>query len=160
MSLIPRRKAKNGRRDITTSPWGRSPWEMERFFDRFLSDPWWGSEFLSAQSWAPPLDVTETEKEVVVRTEVPGVKPDDLDVSVSGDLLTISGEKQESREHEAENAYHSERYFGSFRRSFRLPSSVDQDKVSASYENGVLTISLTKKEGAGAKRIPVSLSGK
>lgn len=140
--------------------WSRSPLatfrtEMDRLFDRFLA----GSETAFGPGrwgdWAPSLDITETEKDVTVRAEVPGVDPKELEITVSGQVLTLAGQKKEFTEHKGENFHHSERRFGSFRRSIQLPASVDSEKISAEHKNGVVTIKLHKIASAAPKRIPV-----
>jgi HSP20 family protein len=103
------------------------------------------------------LDVSDSADQIVVRAEVPGVDPKDFDISVSGDVLAICGEKREQSEERRGNVYRSERRFGSFRRSVRLPESVDADKIEAEYDKGVLTIRLSKSEKAVGRRIHVSL---
>ena len=139
--------------------------EIDRLFDRFFSEPFfagassagvpsWGS------GWSPSIEVRESERELTVKAELPGIDPDDLDISVSGDVLTISGQKREENEERREGYYHSERRFGSFRRNIPLPVAVNQDDISAEYERGVLRINLPKSEKAVAKRIPVSSKGK
>jgi HSP20 family protein len=89
--------------------------------------------------------------------EIPGVGPEDLDIAVSGSILTISGEKKEENEERGQSIYRSERRFGSFRRSVTLADSVDTENISADYDKGVLTIHLAKSEKAVARRIPVAL---
>jgi HSP20 family protein len=137
--------------------------EVDRLFERFFGESFWGSSRFFpewrpwALSWTPSLDVSESEDAITVRAEVPGVDPKDIDISVSGDVLIISGEKKEEREERRENYYRAERSFGSFRRSIPLPASVDRDKISAEYEKGVLTVRLAKSEQAVAKRIPINL---
>ena len=134
--------------------------EMDRLFDRFWGEPLAGTAGFPADrwqafGWSPSLDVTEHDNEVAVRAEMPGVDPEDLDLSISGDVLTLSGEKKESSEERDGNFFRAERRFGSFRRSIQLPASVDPDKVEAEYENGVLTVRMEKAETAKPKRIPV-----
>jgi HSP20 family protein len=111
-------------------------------------------------AWAPLLDVSETDDEIQVSAEIPGIDPKEFDISVTGNVLTISGEKKEESEERKGNVFRSERRFGSFRRSITLPDSVDTEKVSADYDRGVLTVHLPKTEKAAAKRIPVSVSKK
>lgn len=129
--------------------------EMDRMFDRFFGGDWPIARMGGFGNWLPTLDVAETDKDITVRAEVPGLDPEDLDISVTGQVLTISGEKKESSEKKDENFYHSERRFGSFRRSVTLPVSVDAEKVSAKHKNGVVTIVLPKLESERPKRIPV-----
>lgn len=159
MKLMPWRNKQNDTSHGLTPPTRWDRFDMERLFDRFLSDPWSPGErglFGRVGPWTPPVDITESEKQVVVRSEIPGVDPENLSITVSGDVLTLRGEKSDSSEQKGENFYHAERHFGSFRRDVRLPATVDSDRVNAEYENGVLTITLERKEGAAVKKIPVS----
>jgi HSP20 family protein len=139
------------------SPFGHFRTELDRLFDRFFDMPSGLARqgFSSLAGWAPSTDVSESDKAVTVRAEVPGVDPKDIEVTLSDDVLTISGEKKERIETKEEGSRRSERRFGAFRRTLPLPSSVDADSVSAKYENGVLVIELSKREGAAPKRIPV-----
>lgn len=160
MSLIP---WKGKQRDIDWEEWmERSPVgslrrEMDRLFDRFFGagEAASGGELSRAMRWMPSLDVAETEKEVTVRAELPGVDPKDIDISISGQTLTVSGEKKEVTERRGESSFHSERCFGAFRRTVPLPVPVDEEKASAEYKKGVLTIRLTKSASAMPKRISV-----
>jgi len=105
--------------------------------------------------WVPSLDLSDTGESLVAELEVPGMDPKDLNISVTGDVLTISGEKKGERE-EKEHDYHLvERSYGKFSRSVRLPSTVNPDRVGASYKDGILTIRLDKTEQAKTKRIEV-----
>lgn len=129
--------------------------EMDRVFDRFTHG-FWSEPFGSFATYVPSIDVAETENEITVRAEVPGVDPKDLNITLSGQMLTISGEKKESTEKKGENFYHSERRFGSFRRTLQLPVPVNQDKMTAEHKNGVVQIRLQKEPSAVPKRIPVN----
>jgi HSP20 family protein len=101
------------------------------------------------------LDMYETENDLVVKASLPGVKPEDIDVSVSGDLLTIKAEVKEEKEVKEENYFRRERRFGTFCRSVTLPIEVDIDKAKAEYENGVLTLTFPKAEAVKPKVIKV-----
>ena len=92
---------------------------------------------------------------VTVKAELPGMRPDDINVSVQGNTLSITGEKKEETEERKEGYYHSERRFGSFRRDLILPADVDSEKVDAAYKEGVLTITMPKTEAAKAKAVKV-----
>lgn len=135
------------------SPLVRLPDEMSDLFGRFLGDrdPSWGNEAL----W-PLLNIAEDEKTFMVKAEVPGCKPEDIEISVTGNTMTITGEKKEKAEEKKENYYHVESRYGSFRRTLTLPNEVDSDKVDAKCEDGILVIILPKSEKAVAKRIKVS----
>jgi HSP20 family protein len=151
-SLIPWRRRRDAEEDLPAfRPLGTLWQDMDRLLDRA-----WGDEFWPARrSWMPPLDVEETENEVVVRAELPGVNPDDLDVSVSEDALTIAGEKKEEKEHKGRGYFRSECRYGSFRRTIPLPRGVDPDSIQAEYNNGILAVHLKKDVRAQPKRIPV-----
>src|SRR5690606_7729166 len=144
MNLIPWR-SKRGRSELGTrelAPFDAFRDEMQRVFDRFFSRGWedWQGPPGLARLWEEDVDVEETDDEVLVRADVPGFDPGEIDVSVSGDLLTISAERKEEREDERRGYRWSERRSGSIRRSVRLPSYVDSDSTSAEYRNGVLTV--------------------
>ena len=133
--------------------------EMDRLMDRFFSDPWsmFDHDVLRSDTgWAPSFEVVDGDKEVTVRAEIPGVDPKDVEITVLGNVLTVSGEKKESREEKGKNVWRSECSFGSFRRSVELPAGVDAQKVSADHKNGILTVRVGKSESAAPKRIPVS----
>jgi HSP20 family protein len=104
------------------------------------------------------LDMYQTDKDLVVQVPLPGVKPEDVDISVTGDVLTIKAERKEERKvEEADYFYHESRY-GSFSRSVTLPVDVNADKAEAKFENGILSLTLPKAEVARAKKIPVKQS--
>jgi HSP20 family protein len=103
-----------------------------------------------------PLDVTETADKFVIKASVPGVKPEDVQITVQGDTLTIRGECRSEEEKTGERWHLRERHFGSFQRSVSLPAPVDSDKAQASYEYGVLTLTLPKTEDAKPRQIKIS----
>lgn len=133
--------------------------EMERVM-RLFETPWNGGAELKPVSgdWRPALDVSETKNEIVIKAELPGVDPEKIEVNVEGDVLTISGSKEDVKEHEEENVFHTERRYGAFMRRLQLGSAVDRDSVKASFKNGVLNVRLTKMNVSQSKRIPVSTS--
>ena len=110
--------------------------------------------FFEHKVW-PAIDVADEENAVVVRAEVPGCKAEDIDISVYGNTLTISGEKKQSEEKKEKGYYHVESSYGSFRRELTLPTDVDASKVDAAYKQGVLTITLPKAEKSKAVKIKV-----
>jgi len=112
------------------------------------------------REWTPALEVFEKEDKFVVKVELPGMKEEDIDVSVSDDTLTIKGERKSESEVNEESYYCCERSYGSFFRSIALPSTVDAEKIEASYENGVLEVNLTKAAEVKPKKIAVSLKKK
>lgn len=110
----------------------------------------------AASVWLPSLDVKETDGKIVVTAELPGLTANDIDVSISDDLLTIKGEKKmEEEKKKEEGVYVSERYFGSFQRSIRLPAGVDSEKVKADFKNGVVRIEMPKTEKSKTRKIAV-----
>ncbi len=102
-----------------------------------------------------PLDVVENENEFVVKASVPGVKPEDVEITVHGDTLTIRGQTQVEEEKKGETWHLRERRFGAFQRSLSLPVPIDSDKANASYDHGVLTLTLPKAEAAKPKQIKI-----
>ena len=101
------------------------------------------------------MDVSETESDIVVKAEIPGLDKDDIKVSLSGDVLTISGKKKDERKEEKGSYRLLERRYGSFKRSVTLPSAVDPDRVQAEFRKGVLTITLPKTEETRARKITI-----
>jgi len=128
--------------------------EMDDLFDSFfrgLDRP------LSGYKAWPAIDIADKEDSIVVRAEVPGCKADDIDISVYGNKLTISGEKKHEQEKEEKGYYHVESTYGSFRRELTLAADVDQEKINAECKDGVLTVTLPK--AAKAKSIKVKVNG-
>ncbi len=139
----------------TLAPWGGNlRREMERFFDRF-ADPVWEPFEAMAGDWAPKLDVSETKDAMVVTADMPGVDPKEIEIALTGDLLTLKGEKEKMTE-EKDSRYHRvERTYGAFLRSVRLPMAVDGSMVTATFKNGVLVVTLPKTPAAKGTMIPV-----
>ena len=126
--------------------------EMDDLFDGFfrgLDRP-----LGTYRAW-PAIDVAEKEDAMVIRAEVPGCKADDIDISLYGNTLTISGQKKESKEEQNGGYYHVESTYGSSRRDIGLPTDVDTDKVDATCKDGVLSITLPKAEASGARKVKV-----
>ena len=107
--------------------------------------------------WAPAVDIFETENELVVKADLPDVNPQDLDIRVENNVLTIRGERKFENEVNADNYLRIERSYGSFSRSFSLASSVNAEAINADYQNGVLTLSIPKREEAKPKQIKVNV---
>ena len=114
-------------------------------------------EALTTTSFAPPVDTYEDEHNVVLKLEVPGIDEKDIDVRIDNNTLTVHGERKIEKEEKEENFRRVERQYGSFTRSFTLPSSVDPGQVSADYNKGVLKIKLAKKAEAKPKQIKVNV---
>lgn len=131
--------------------------DLDRAFDRVMRG-WVNSSVFSDLDWSPSVDVAETNEEIVVKAEVPGVSKDDIDLTVESNRLIISGEKRQEEEEEGKNYYRTERSYGSFRRIFSLPAQADTDNVQASYDDGVLTVRIPKTEVARGKKIDIKSS--
>ena len=133
--------------------------EMDRVFDRYFNQP------TTAQGlavWAPAVDVRETNDALQVTAELPGLRPEDVNVTVENGVLTIGGEKKQEIQEgkEDENYYLFERRYGRFERSFTLPRTVNADQVKARFENGILTVSLPKAEEAKPRKVQIEANGK
>lgn len=125
--------------------------EMEDFWKRFFGEmpsarPDWG--------WAPSVDISETDGNIQVKAELPGLEAKDIDVDVTDNVLTLRGEKKMEEEQKGERCICRERYSGSFQRSFRLPG-VQSDKVNAEFKNGILTITIPKSEESKKKKVKI-----
>lgn len=126
--------------------------DMDTLFDQFFGGL--DRPFQGYKAW-PAIDVADQDGQIVVRAEVPGMKPEDVDISVYGDTLTLSGEKKESQEHKGNGWYHKETAYGSFRREVALPTEIDENKVEAVYKDGVLSVTLPKAEKTKAVKVKV-----
>ncbi len=115
-------------------------------------------EALTVAEWAPLVDITEDEKEYVIKVEVPEVKKEDVKLAVDEDVLTISGERQFEKEEKGKKYHRVERAYGSFMRSFTLPEDTDSNKITADFKDGVLKVHLTKTEKAKPKSIEVKVT--
>ncbi|MEJ5258751.1 MAG: Hsp20/alpha crystallin family protein [Anaerohalosphaeraceae bacterium] len=163
MELVPWR---TGRRNLSVrgseldNPFVALQRQMSRLFDDFFSDfglqPWKGWTGFDG-GFYPRMDVAETDKEITITAELPGIDQKDIEISLTDGVLTLKGEKKQSSEEKKEGYYHSERSFGAFSRSVALPVEVDENKVEATYKDGVLKIRLPKTENqkARAKKIEV-----
>jgi HSP20 family protein len=128
--------------------------EMDRLFDRF-SEAWPFRGITEMDKWTPSVDVSETDKELIVRAELPGIDPKDIDISLNGNVLAIKGERKHEREEKKENFHLVERSSGSFARSIQLPSEVNADKIKATYKDGILNLSMPKTKIEAVKKIEV-----
>lgn len=130
--------------------------EMNRMFDNYFHGTDL-SEDASLAAWSPAVDITEQDNEYIVKVELPGVNKDDVKITLESNILTIRGEKKQEKETKKENYHRVERSYGSFQRSFNLPTSVKSDKIDAAYNDGILTVSLPKAEEAKPKQIEVKV---
>ena len=131
---------------------------MNRLF-RESYNPEGPEDALTTTTFAPPVDIYEDEHDITLKLEVPGIDEKDIDVRIDNNTLTVHGERKIEKEEKEENFRRVERQYGSFTRSFTLPSSVDTGQVSADYNQGVLRIKLAKKAEAKPKQIKVNLGG-
>jgi len=127
--------------------------EMDDLWNRFFGERRLPRIF--ARDWLPLVDISETKDNLVVKAELPGLEAKDIDVSISGDVLNIRGEKKKEEEKKDEHYHYCERYAGSFQRSLRLPVGTKGDKVEATFKNGVLNITIPKAEEAKKKQIEI-----
>jgi HSP20 family protein len=131
---------------------------MNRLF-RELRNSEAPEEALTATSFAPPVDIYEDEHNITLKLEVPGIDENDIDVRIDNSTLTVHGERKIEKEEKEENFRRVERQYGTFTRTFTLPSSVDPGQVSAHYDKGVLKVKLEKKAEAKPKQIKVNVGG-
>jgi HSP20 family protein len=116
----------------------------------------WPGNGVATSAWLPAVDVFEDKESLKIVAELPGLKPEDVKLTMENSTLTLRGEKKQVAEEKNERVHRYERSYGSFERSFSLPNTVDADKVAASFENGVLTIILPKAEKAKPREIAVA----
>jgi HSP20 family protein len=126
---------------------------VNSLFQDFSGD----NQTVTAASFAPAVDVYENGEKVVLKLDVPGIKEEDLDIRVENQTLTVRGERKFEKEEKEENFHRIERRYGSFFRSFSLPTTVDTENVAASYEAGVLKLELKKKASAQPKQIKIGV---
>ena len=156
MKLIPRR-----RRDELSS-WsplnqlGRLREEVNRLFESPLGEWTRGSEFFG--EWTPSVDLLDSKDKLTVKAELPGLRNEDIDISLDGNNLTIAGERKHEEKRKEGETYRSEMYYGRFQRTIPLPHAVDPNKITANYKNGLLTVDLPKTEEAKRKQIEVKVS--
>lgn len=135
-------------RDYPSSPF--------RFFEEFLKDWARSYEPREGEAWRPPVDVLEKDGNLILKMEIPGVNESDIDIKLENSLLTIHGEKQPQKGDEKAGYHRMERWHGNFSRSFTLPETVDGDRVSADYKNGILTVTLPGKPETRPRLIKIN----
>lgn len=143
----------------TMPPMARIRHDIDRMFQRFLGEPWEGFETPLFEAptfetmWTPSLDFSETDKEYMVKLEAPDVPKENLDVSLDGNVLTLSGRREARKEKESEKYIWREREVGRFVRTIRMPTAVEGEKIEASAHDGVLVVKLPKKEPTPKSKI-------
>ena len=130
------------------------PYDIDRAFDKLMRS-WASPASHPSLDWNPSIDVSESDDEIAVKVEIPGVSPEDLDISIDDNLLIISGEKKQESEVEDQNYCCVERSYGSFRRSLALPSGADVDSIKASSKDGVLSILIPKSDDRKSRKIEI-----
>ena len=147
LDLVPYRGSLLGR-DI----FGRDIFDR---FERLFEDLELPALFEEREVWTPAFDIAENDKEYIVTAELPGIDPKDIEITIANGVLTIKGEKKREEESRSENYYYMERQYGAFQRSFRLPEEVKEDKIDATYKNGVLRLVIPKVHEGKVKRIEI-----
>ena len=150
---------------LTTRSYSRDPGtglshlsdRIQRLVNETLGGTDWHYQDSAAASWVPAVDVFEEKDAIRIAAEIPGVKPDDIKISLEGNLLTLHGTKQQEAEERTERVHRYERTYGAFERSFTLPASVEPKDIKANYDQGVLTITLPKSERAKPRQIAVQV---
>jgi HSP20 family protein len=132
---------------------------MDRLFNETFGRGWGSEEGLATGVWMPAVDVFETPEHIVLKADLPDVDKDAVDISIENNTLTLKGERKLEKETKEKNFYRMERSYGTFSRSFTLPPTVAADKVEAAFDNGVLTLTLPKREEARPKQIKVKVNG-
>jgi HSP20 family protein len=137
--------------------------DIDRVFDRFFTPPLFGETLLppfpfeqmgtAGGEWAPALDLTETEKAYVIRCEVPGIHKENLDINLTGNVLRITGHKEAVQEGKGETYLYREREVGKFVRTLRLPFPIEEGKIDAAYQDGILTVHVPKAATAVSKKV-------
>jgi len=165
---LPTRKGSNGESALQRSsgvhPMERMREEMNRMFDSFFRDPFapleldWPRSFQSLEL-SPRVDIEDRKKEIRVSVELPGLEPDDVEVDLADNTLTVKGEKKTEESEERDGYYLSERSYGAFQRVIPLPVEVEPDKVKARFKRGVLTVRLPKSERARENVRKIAVSG-
>ena len=130
---------------------------MNKLFEEAMNPPGRSEEGFAVASWAPAVDIYETDKEIIMKAELPGMQEKDIQIKVEDNILVVAGERQMEKEVKEENYHRIERSYGSFSRSFTLPQTVDRDQIKAAYKDGVLKVTLPKKEEVKPKKVEIKL---
>jgi HSP20 family protein len=130
--------------------------QLNRLFSDFFGR---ASQEQNLTTWSPSVDIHEDEHELVIKADLPGIKPEELDIRVENNILTIRGERKFEKKVNDKNYLRMERAYGSFARSFALANTVNTEAIKADYKDGVLTLGVPKREEAKPKQIKVSVGG-
>jgi HSP20 family protein len=131
--------------------------EMNRLFSSTFSRS--GDDQMMRGAWNPSVDIFENKDQIVIEAELPGLKPEDVEISIENNVLTLHGERRFEKKDEGDNFHRVERSYGSFTRSFTLPPTVSSENANAEFENGVLRLTLAKREEAKARKIEIKGAG-
>ena len=131
---------------------------LNRIFGQSLARSESGQNMLAVADWAPSVDISETDSAYLIKGEIPGVKKDDVKVTIQDGMLTIQGERRQEKEEKGKKFHRIECSYGSFARSFRVPSDADENSVKAEFKDGMLNVTLANSEKAKPKSINVSVS--
>jgi HSP20 family protein len=130
---------------------------MNKLFEDVMRSPNRSDEGFAVAAWAPAVDIYETDKEIVMKAELPEMQEKDIEIKVEDTILIVAGERKMEKEVKEENYHRIERSYGSFHRSFTLPHSVDRENIKASYKDGVLKVVLPKREEVKPKQIKIDI---
>src|SRR5690348_7465685 len=133
---------------------------MNRIFDEFFANAGTGNGELQLSSFSPATDIYEDDEHVTLSVELPGLSEKDINITLEGNALTVSGERKLNKEQKAEKFHRNERFYGTFSRSFILPNTVEPNSIQASYEKGVLQLQMAKRAEAKPKQIKVAVGQK
>ena len=133
--------------------------EVNRLFSTSFSRGGDGNEQMRSGSWTPSVDISENKDQLILEAELPGMKPEDVEISIENNVLTLRGERKFEKQQDSENMHRVERSYGLFTRSFTLPPTISADDATAVFENGVLRLTLAKREEAKPRRIEIRTGG-
>ena len=135
--------------------------DMEEMFERFNRPLGWrqrgGQEIMAGGDWVPRVDIAETDKEFIIKADLPEIKKEDISITVDKGVLTLRGERKQEKEEKDKKFHRIERLYGSFTRSFTLPANVDGTKVDASFKDGILQLTIPKTKETKPKEIEVKI---
>lgn len=133
--------------------------EMNRLFSGTFSRGGSAQDEMMRGAWSPSVDISENKDQIVLEAELPGMKPEDVNISIENNVLTIHGERKFEKKDDSDNYHRVERSYGSFTRSFTLPPTVSSENAQAEFENGILRLTLAKREEAKPRRIEIKAGG-